>query len=306
MSVLEGSIGIFPRRILVGEDAARCRAATACRSRLRQRASPRWPLSARNERGRRPRRPARAAPAARAAIASAMTPSCWRRRCSARAGDHAVDLGAGVGAAGLALARRVEGLAVTLVEIDPALAALAGENAARNGLGERVRAVCLDVAAPAAAFAAAGLAAGDGRSRADEPAVQCGAKSVARSRPPSGACRCERDAARGGWTRRRGCFARKRRVTLIWRADGLDAVLAALADGFGAITVVAGPSEARRAGDPGAGARGQGKPRAAVAAAGLHARRCGGKADRRGGSGAARRRCVAVGWGLKPGPLLSR
>src|SRR5579863_4589263 len=76
---------------------------------------------------------------------------------SARAGDHAVDLGAGVGAAGLALAQRIDGLSVTLVEIDPALAALAGENAAHNGLGERVRAACLDVAAPAAAFAAAGL-----------------------------------------------------------------------------------------------------------------------------------------------------
>ena len=42
-----------------------------------------------------------------------------------RAGEHAVDLGAGVGAAGLALAARVAGLKVTLVEIDPALAALA-------------------------------------------------------------------------------------------------------------------------------------------------------------------------------------
>jgi tRNA1(Val) A37 N6-methylase TrmN6 len=27
-------------------------------------------------------------------------------------------------------------------------------------------------------------------------------------------------------------------VTLIWRADGLDAVLAALADGFGAVTLL--------------------------------------------------------------------
>ena len=34
------------------------------------------------------------------------------------AGEHAVDLGAGVGAAGLALAARVAGLKVTLVEID--------------------------------------------------------------------------------------------------------------------------------------------------------------------------------------------
>ena len=77
---------------------------------------------------------------------------------AAHPGEHAVELGAGVGAAGLALARRVEGLAVTLVEIDPQLAALAQENTERNGLARRVRSVCLDVAASAAAFAAAGLA----------------------------------------------------------------------------------------------------------------------------------------------------
>ena len=53
---------------------------------------------------------------------------------TAHAGERAIDLGAGVGAAGLALARRVEGLAVTLVEIDPALAQLGRDNAERNGL----------------------------------------------------------------------------------------------------------------------------------------------------------------------------
>ena len=79
---------------------------------------------------------------------------------SALAGDQAVDLGAGVGAAGLALARRVEGLAVTLVEIDPALHALAEANAARNGLAARVRSICIDVTGAAASLAAAGLAAG--------------------------------------------------------------------------------------------------------------------------------------------------
>src|SRR5580692_6263722 len=66
----------------------------------------------------------------------------------ASAGDVAVDLGAGVGAAGLALARRVAGVAVRLVEIEAALAALAAENATRNGLGDRVTAHALDVAAP--------------------------------------------------------------------------------------------------------------------------------------------------------------
>src|SRR5213079_2218204 len=66
----------------------------------------------------------------------------------AAGGDHVVDLGAGVGAAGLALAQRVSGLPVTLVEIDPTLAALAEHNAARNVLADRVRVAVLDVAGP--------------------------------------------------------------------------------------------------------------------------------------------------------------
>src|SRR5215468_9578377 len=75
----------------------------------------------------------------------------------AEPGDHAVDLGAGVGSAGLSLAARVPGVSVTLVEIDMGLVRLAAENAEANGLAQRVRSVVLDVAAPARAFAAAGL-----------------------------------------------------------------------------------------------------------------------------------------------------
>src|SRR5690348_482088 len=55
---------------------------------------------------------------------------------AAQAGDHAVELGAGVGAAGLALAHRVGGLTVTLIEIDRALASLAQGNAGRNGMAD--------------------------------------------------------------------------------------------------------------------------------------------------------------------------
>src|SRR5262245_16483303 len=77
--------------------------------------------------------------------------------CRAAPGEHLVDLGAGVGAAGLALAARVAGISVTLVEIDPNLVALASTNVHLNGLGDRVRAVALDVLAPAQAFADAGL-----------------------------------------------------------------------------------------------------------------------------------------------------
>jgi hypothetical protein len=79
---------------------------------------------------------------------------------SAASGDHAVDLGSGVGGAGLALARRIEDLNVTLVEVDPVLTELAAGNAQRNGLSDRVRAVRLDVESSAADFIAAGLAPG--------------------------------------------------------------------------------------------------------------------------------------------------
>src|ERR1700710_755411 len=42
----------------------------------------------------------------------------------ARPGDRVVDFGTGVGAAGLALATRISGIQITLVEIDDALAEL--------------------------------------------------------------------------------------------------------------------------------------------------------------------------------------
>src|SRR5262245_54430021 len=74
--------------------------------------------------------------------------------CPARAGERVVDLGAGAGAAGLALALRVAGIEVALVEVDAALAGLGAENAQLNGLSPRVSAVVLDVAAPARALGA--------------------------------------------------------------------------------------------------------------------------------------------------------
>jgi tRNA1(Val) A37 N6-methylase TrmN6 len=156
---------------------------------------------------------------------------------SARAGEHAIDLGAGVGGAGLALARRVEGVAVTLVEIDPELAELAGINAERNGLSRRVRSVCLDVGAPAAAFAAAGL----GSCSAD--CVLMNAPFNAPSNPsPDRGRRLAHTASREllqDWLRTAERLLRHDGViTLIWRADGLGEVLDAVAVGFGAIAVL--------------------------------------------------------------------
>ena len=57
----------------------------------------------------------------------------------ARSGDRVVDLGAGVGAAGLAVAKRVAGIELVLVEIDEVLADLArGRHVGRLTDKERV------------------------------------------------------------------------------------------------------------------------------------------------------------------------
>ena len=157
---------------------------------------------------------------------------------AAKAGDCAFDLGAGVGAAGLALASRVEGLSVTLADIDPALCALAADNARRNALDGRVRALALDVTEPAA-FAAHGVAAG----RADcvlmnppfNDATRQNVSPDARRRLAHAAApdALPQWLAAAAWLLRPGGA-----LTLIWRADGLAALLAALGASFGSIAVL--------------------------------------------------------------------
>ena len=154
-------------------------------------------------------------------------------------GEHAVDLGAGVGAAGLALARRIPGLRVTLVEVDPALAALAAVNAERNGLADRVRAVALDVAAASRAFAGAELPAGSadhvlmnppfheaGRAQASPDPVRRRAHAASADTLTVWIATARRLLVPGG------------SLTLIWRADGLAPVLDAIDAGFGGIVVL--------------------------------------------------------------------
>jgi tRNA1(Val) A37 N6-methylase TrmN6 len=159
--------------------------------------------------------------------------------CPAGAGDAVVDLGAGVGAAGLALATRVGGTAVTLVEIDADLAALAAENAQRNGLAARVRTVVLDVGAPARAFATAGLGLESFARVLMNPPFNDSARHRlspdARRRLAHAAPR----AALVAWIKTAARLLRPRgTLSLVWRPDGLFDVLTALEPGFGAITLL--------------------------------------------------------------------
>ncbi len=155
----------------------------------------------------------------------------------AQAGEQAVDLGAGIGAAGLALARRVEGLNVTLLEIDQALCALSRDNAECNDLGARVQAVCLDVTSPPESFAAAGLAAGaTDRVLMNPPFHAANNPSADPNR------RIAHTASPQTLRQWVGAAFRLLRpsgvLTLIWRADGLAEVLAALIPDFGGIAVL--------------------------------------------------------------------
>jgi tRNA1(Val) A37 N6-methylase TrmN6 len=159
--------------------------------------------------------------------------------CPAREGERVVELGAGVGAAGLAVALRVPGTMVTLVEIDAGLAALAVENARLNGLAARVRAAVLDVAAPARVFAAAGLAP-ESVARVlmnppfNDPARQRGSPDQRRRlahAAPGGTL--------GAWIKTAARLLHPRgTLTLIWRADGLADVVRALDPTFGAPTLL--------------------------------------------------------------------
>jgi tRNA1(Val) A37 N6-methylase TrmN6 len=159
--------------------------------------------------------------------------------CPAQAGEHAVDLGAGVGAAGLAVAARVADVTVTLVEIEPDLAALALGNARVNGLADRANVVVLDVVAHARAFAAAGLAAETVAHVLMNPPFNDPARQRASPDLRRRLAHAAPSATLAAWVKTAARLLRPRgTLTLIWRANGLAEVLGALDPTFGAITVL--------------------------------------------------------------------
>lgn len=156
---------------------------------------------------------------------------------SARSGARVVDFGAGVGAAGLAVARRAEGIDLALIEIDPILADLARSNAGANAIPADV--IVLDVESGAEAFAAAGLA----PDSADAVLMNPPFNELARHRASPDVARASAHVA-GEDTLVRWTHAARRVLksggvlTLIWRADGIADVLAALDRGFGSLAIL--------------------------------------------------------------------
>lgn len=148
----------------------------------------------------------------------------------ARSRDRVLELGAGAGAAALCLAVRVPGAEVVGLEADAGTAHLAEHNAGLNGLGERVRLIVGDVSAPPSALQPGSfdhvmanpphLARGTGRRplTADKVAATIEGEEAGLDRWLGAAVLL---VCAGGT------------VTVVHRADRLDAVLAAMAAGRG-------------------------------------------------------------------------
>lgn len=166
---------------------------------------------------------------------AAVDPVLLAAAVPAGAGEHVLDLGAGVGAASLCLAARVPGCRVTGIELQPDLAALAAGNAEASGLAGRVRVLRGDLLAPPPELAA--LAGRFDHVMANPPYLKAGAHT-----PPPDAGRAaahgEGAADLAEWV---ACSARMLRprgtVTFVHRADRFDELTALLRRHFGAIVL---------------------------------------------------------------------
>jgi tRNA1(Val) A37 N6-methylase TrmN6 len=152
-----------------------------------------------------------------------------------------VDVGAGVGAVGLALAQRNPLASVDLVEINPELARLAESNAARNGLQARTRVLRLDVLNPRERREA-GLAESAGCVATNPPFFDAKAvraspdESKARAHVLAGA---EAGATLADWIRASlAILAPGGRFVMIHRPEALSLILAAVGSRLGALAIL--------------------------------------------------------------------
>jgi len=153
-------------------------------------------------------------------------------------GDQVVDLGAGVGAAGLAVARRVPGIKLVLVEADEGLADLARVNAHANAVDAKT--IVLDASSDSQTFASAGLYADS----VDVVLMNPPFNDPARQRASPDKAREAAHVATPGmlesWVHTaRRILKSDANLVMIWRADGIADVLGALDRGFGSLVILA-------------------------------------------------------------------
>ena len=150
-----------------------------------------------------------------------------------------LDLGAGVGTAGLCVARRIETAEVTLLEREPALVRLALENVDRNALASRVHVVEGEVGMSAAQLQALGLAEESfDHVVANPPFHDLDAGTVAPDALKAGS-HAMPEAELERWGRFMARMARPGGgITVIHKAEALIRLLAVLDGRFGALLVL--------------------------------------------------------------------
>ncbi|HKW53865.1 MAG TPA: methyltransferase [Stellaceae bacterium] len=147
--------------------------------------------------------------------------------------DTVLDIGCGVGAAALCLARRVDGCRVTGIETQRDLVHLANDNVALNGLSGRVVAVQGDLLRPPPRLEPGSFS----HVMANPPFLESGAASVSPD-VMKAAANIEGEADLAAWVRFALLMARpKGSITFIHRADRMEQLLAQLAGRAGEIVV---------------------------------------------------------------------
>ncbi len=150
-----------------------------------------------------------------------------------------LDCGAGVGAVGLAVARRVGDAQVTLVERDTGLAGLAARNAIGNGLGDRCRVIVADVAAPLSRTPDLAALAGQFDHVLANPPFHAHARGTRPTDVHKDASHAMPDGALDDWLRFAAALAREGgTLTMIHRPDVLPDLLAACGRRFGGLTLL--------------------------------------------------------------------
>jgi len=164
---------------------------------------------------------------------AAIDPVLLAAAVPAEGGQQVLDLGAGAGAASLCLAHRVELCRVAGLELQRAMVRLANDNAALNGLKDRVAVMEGDVLRPPPRLAPGSF----DHVMANPPHLEAARASPAAA-PGKAAATREGEAALAAWIALGLAMLRaKGTLTLVHRADRLDALLAALHGRAGGIVV---------------------------------------------------------------------
>jgi tRNA1(Val) A37 N6-methylase TrmN6 len=165
---------------------------------------------------------------------AAIDPVLLAAAVPAKPGEQVLELGCGAGAAGLALAARLPDIRVTGLERDPDLARLCQTNIAANGMAGRVAVLAGDLLDPPPEITAGAF----DHVMANPPYLEP-ARADLSPDPGRRAANAEGEAGLADWIAAAlAALKRKGWITLIHRADRLDALINTFAGQAGAITIL--------------------------------------------------------------------